>query len=107
MIKGRKLVAVVVLIMAIVASIFEGSRAEENLCNITEDGLNACKPAVTAPNPADPSQDCCNALQGADLKCLCDYKNNHPLLLSVLGIDPDLAMKLPAKCNIPNAPSTC
>ncbi|PON65964.1 Bifunctional inhibitor/plant lipid transfer protein/seed storage helical domain containing protein [Trema orientale] len=103
-IKGRKLVALLVLFMALAASMFEGSRAI-TFCNMSEDDLETCKPAVTAPNPADPTQQCCKALSGADLACLCSYKNNS-FVLGALGIDPDLAMALPAKCNL-TTPSGC
>ncbi|RYR20964.1 hypothetical protein Ahy_B03g066192 [Arachis hypogaea] len=62
------------------------------------DGLMACKPSVTQPNPTDPTTECCNAVSNADLQCLCSYKNS--VELPFLGIDPDLAISLPAKCNL-------
>ncbi|KAJ4956811.1 hypothetical protein NE237_013594 [Protea cynaroides] len=75
-----------------------------SLCNMTEDDLMACKPAVTQPNPEDPSDQCCEALSKADLTCLCSYKDS--MFLPSLGIDPTLAMQLPAKCNL-TPPATC
>ncbi|XP_059663635.1 putative lipid-transfer protein DIR1 [Cornus florida] len=96
---GRKMMVVVVLVMVLL----EGSKALE-LCNINEDGLMACKPAVTAPNPVTPTPECCQALSGADLTCLCSYRNSF--ILPSLGIDPDLAMALPAKCNL-TPPTNC
>ncbi|GAB2213509.1 hypothetical protein Droror1_Dr00017816 [Drosera rotundifolia] len=75
-----------------------------SFCDMTEDGLMSCKPAVTEPNPWDPTADCCQALSGANLTCLCSYKSS-PLLPSI-GIDPNLTAGLPAKCNIP-APANC
>ena len=74
------------------------------LCNMSEDDLEKCKPAVSKPTPAGPSTECCKALSGADLTCLCSYKNSETLPL--LGIDPDLAMALPAKCKL-TPPSQC
>ncbi|CAI0561239.1 unnamed protein product [Linum tenue] len=72
-------------------------------CNMTQEGLQACKPSVTKPNPVDPpALACCQALGRADLKCLCSYKNSF--VLPSLGIDPDLAMALPQKCNLPSLP---
>ncbi|XP_031475451.1 putative lipid-transfer protein DIR1 [Nymphaea colorata] len=71
------------------------------LCNMSQDGLMACKPWVTtgsAALPIDPSAPCCAALAGADLTCLCSYRNS--MVLPALGIDPKLAMLLPKKCNI-------
>ncbi|KAI8548794.1 hypothetical protein RHMOL_Rhmol07G0301700 [Rhododendron molle] len=70
-IMGRKLsVAAAVATLLLVIG---GSEALE-LCNMKEDGLNACKPTVTQPNPVDPTPPCCEALSGADLTCLCGYK---------------------------------
>ncbi|KAL9169324.1 hypothetical protein ABFS82_04G071900 [Erythranthe guttata] len=93
---------VVVLVAAMV--VFLGGAKAMDLCNVTEDGLTACKPSVVQPNPVEPSPECCDAVSGADLKCLCSYKNSF--MLPSLGIDPDLALALPAKCNIPN-PTEC
>ncbi|RRT50566.1 hypothetical protein B296_00047954 [Ensete ventricosum] len=75
---------------------FESGQA---VCNMTQEGFDACKPSVTPPNPPPPSAACCKPLANADLPCLCSYKNSP--LLPALGIDPGLAMKLP-----PNSPLT-
>lgn len=96
---GKKLLVMALAILALL----EGSRALD-LCNMSQDGLTACKPSVTQPNPTDPTSDCCKALSGADLTCLCSYKNSA--LLPALGIDPGLAMGLPVKCNL-TPPSEC
>ncbi|KAJ6389970.1 hypothetical protein OIU77_024236 [Salix suchowensis] len=72
------------------AALFEGSRAV-TVCDISDEGLTACKPSVTKPDPVDPpSADCCKAVSGANFTCLFSYKNSY--LLPYLGIDPDLAM---------------
>ncbi|CAN6447697.1 unnamed protein product [Victoria cruziana] len=74
---------------------------------MTEDGLLACKPSVTANGdcpPPGPSATCCTAIAAADLLCLCSYRNS--MILPSLGIDPDLAMQLPGKCGIP-LPNPC
>ncbi|KAK6940449.1 Bifunctional inhibitor/plant lipid transfer protein/seed storage helical domain [Dillenia turbinata] len=76
--------------------------AEVSLCNMSEDDLMSCKPAVTEPNPVDPSPECCKAVMGANLTCLCSYKNS--LWLPILGIDPDLAMQLAPKLGNKYAP---
>ncbi|KAF8402206.1 hypothetical protein HHK36_013162 [Tetracentron sinense] len=89
----RKLVLFVLVLVAI----FVGSKALV-LCNIGEDGLTACKPSVSKPNPVSPSDECCKALSAGNMTCLCSYKNS--MLLPYLGIDPGLAMQLPAKCNL-------
>lgn len=96
---------VVLALIALMVSSIESSGNDAILCNMTEDGLNACKPSVTQPSPVvPPSPDCCKALSGANLSCLCSYK--HSLVLPALGIDPDLAMALPAQCNLTN-PANC
>ncbi|XP_059663681.1 putative lipid-transfer protein DIR1 [Cornus florida] len=96
---GRKMMVVVVVLVMV----FEGSKAFD-LCNMNEDGLMACKPSVTKLNPVTPTPECCQALSGADLTCLCSYRNSF--MLPSLGIDPDLVMALPAKCNL-TPPTNC
>ncbi|GAB2282408.1 hypothetical protein Dimus_016953 [Dionaea muscipula] len=75
-----------------------------SFCEMSQDGLMSCKTAVTKPNPAEPTAGCCEALSGANLTCLCSYRNS--LVLPSLGIDPVLAMGLPAKCKNPT-PANC
>ncbi|CAI9776589.1 unnamed protein product [Fraxinus pennsylvanica] len=98
---GRKLVAVVTTMVILV--VLDGAKAA-SFCNMTEDGLEACRPSVTQPNPVEPSSECCGALSNADLKCLCSYRNS--IVLPALGIDPDLALGLPVKCNL-TTPAEC
>ncbi|KAH6814254.1 hypothetical protein C2S51_023272 [Perilla frutescens var. frutescens] len=93
----------VVALVAVMVVLLNGATAL-TLCNVTDDGFTACKPSVTPPAPVPPSPECCAAVSGADLKCLCSYKNSF--LLPSLGIDPDLALALPAKCNVPS-PGDC
>ncbi|PON74931.1 Bifunctional inhibitor/plant lipid transfer protein/seed storage helical domain containing protein [Parasponia andersonii] len=93
-----RLVIVTLLLVGII-NIFEFSSAQ-NICKVPINGLMACKPAVTVPNPAPPTTTCCSALTHADLQCLCSYKNSQ--LLPSLGIDPNLAMQLPQKCKLPH-----
>ncbi|TKY66215.1 putative lipid-transfer protein DIR1 [Spatholobus suberectus] len=101
----RKWVALqlVVVVVVMASSMWKGSKGL-SFCNMDEDGLEACKPSVTQPNPVDPSPECCKALAGADLNCLCSYKNSSEL--PFLGIDPTLATSLPAKCNL-TPPANC
>ncbi|XP_019184100.1 PREDICTED: putative lipid-transfer protein DIR1 [Ipomoea nil] len=102
---GNKTPMAILMIMSIIlaANIFHGDCY--TLCNMTDDGLQACKPSVTLPDPVDPpSAACCTALSTADLPCLCSQKGSP--MLSFLGIDPDLAMALPKKCNL-TPPANC
>ncbi|MFQ6633774.1 hypothetical protein Gotur_011381 [Gossypium turneri] len=94
---------VVVMMITVGLMVEEGSRAI-SLCDMNDEGLEACKPSVTQPDPVDPTPQCCQALKGANLTCLCSYKNS--MLLPSLGIDPTLAMDLPAKCSL-DMPSDC
>ncbi|KDP45250.1 hypothetical protein JCGZ_15115 [Jatropha curcas] len=101
---AKTIMATVVVVAVVVAAMFEGTRSL-NLCDMDDDGLLACKPSVTKPNPVvPPSPKCCKALSGANLTCLCSYRNS--LMLPSLGIDPDLALALPAKCNL-TTPADC
>ncbi|XAR61622.1 hypothetical protein NMG60_11016090 [Bertholletia excelsa] len=100
----RKVAAlVVVAVVFLLTGAIEHCEAQ-NICNVPMEGLAACKPAVTPPNPSPPSSQCCSALSHADFKCLCSYRNSK--LLPSLGIDPNLALQLPDKCKLPH-PAHC
>ncbi|XP_047310165.1 putative lipid-transfer protein DIR1 [Impatiens glandulifera] len=102
---GFMAAAIVVILMLEIAGAARTKDTTEVLCHMNEDDLNLCKPAVQKTNPVTtPTPECCKALSGANLTCLCEYKNSF--LLPALGIDPTLALALPAKCNLPN-PSNC
>ncbi|XP_047315306.1 putative lipid-transfer protein DIR1 [Impatiens glandulifera] len=75
---------------------------KEFICNTTLPGLLSCKAAATRPPPPPPAPtaNCCKVLSWANLSCLCTYKNSS--VLAVIGIDPQLAVNLPGKCNIPH-----
>ncbi|KAF8014214.1 hypothetical protein BT93_H0146 [Corymbia citriodora subsp. variegata] len=90
-----------VLLLGLMAAIACCADAQ-TLCNVPYTGLEACRPAVTPPNPSPPTGACCDAVSQANLQCLCQYKNS-PLLPS-LGIDPNLVLQLPEKCNLPDSP---
>ncbi|KAE8696310.1 dual specificity protein kinase zakA-like [Hibiscus syriacus] len=95
--KGMAFIVVaLVMVMAIADA--------QTICNMPTSGLMACKPAVTPPKPPPPTSTCCLALSHADMRCLCSYKNSK--LLPTLGIDPNLAMKLPSLCKLPH-PANC
>ncbi|KAI3819605.1 hypothetical protein L1987_13446 [Smallanthus sonchifolius] len=90
-----------VVAFLVLVAVIGGSQALE-ICDMTEDGLVACKPSVTTPNPVHPTPECCKAVAGADMKCLCSYRDSS--MLPSLGIDPELAVGLPAKCSLPAPP---
>ncbi|XP_073003511.1 putative lipid-transfer protein DIR1 [Typha latifolia] len=92
------------LAMAVVALLLVADGVH-GICNMSDDGLMACKPCITINKPVDkPTDACCSALAKADLQCLCRYKNSG--LLQYFEIDPNRAMQLPAKCNL-TPPTQC
>ncbi|XP_074581191.1 putative lipid-transfer protein DIR1 [Curcuma longa] len=95
-----------VLLPLLLLLLCSGAKAEEkSLCEMNEKGFMACLPSVTGGAPAQPpSGKCCAALAKADLLCLCKYKDSP--VLPQIGIKPDLAKQLPAKCKL-NAPTEC
>lgn len=97
--------AAVMVMMAVMVCIQVDVAAGQGLCQMTPEGLAACKPSIsTGKAEANPTEACCSALKQADLTCLCSYKKSN--MLPLLGIDPKLAMQLPAKCSIA-PPQTC
>ncbi|KAF7142790.1 hypothetical protein RHSIM_Rhsim05G0076600 [Rhododendron simsii] len=97
---AQKLV-IVALVLAIATGHKPTVAMGQTLCGMTTDGLMACRSSVSGANPPPPSATCCTALSGADMQCLCKYKKSN--LLASFGIDPSLAMQLPAKCNLAQA----
>ncbi|KAF9675986.1 hypothetical protein SADUNF_Sadunf09G0091300 [Salix dunnii] len=97
----KKLV-IVALVMAFALVLKPiAAKGQATLCGMTAEGFDSCKPSVqTGVNPLPPSQSCCSALGKANLSCLCFFKKNYPKVLSDNNIDPNLAMQLPAKCNM-------
>ncbi|KAF3337228.1 putative lipid-transfer protein DIR1 [Carex littledalei] len=76
------------------------------ICNVSNDGLMACKPAIQNDNPVDqPSVDCCAALKDANFKCLCQYKDSY--MLKTMDINSTRAMELPHMCKTATAPIDC
>lgn len=109
--KSRKLMeslgkqAVAILFLSAALLVISVSHRADAICNMSSEGMDACKPSVSGPNPKDPpSPECCSALATADLECLCSYRNSA--LLPSLGINPDLAMQLPKKCGL-TPPEDC
>ncbi|XP_060206629.1 putative lipid-transfer protein DIR1 [Lycium barbarum] len=98
---GKKTVTLALVAIVLSSVSIEVSQAQ-GICNVSGEGLMSCKPSVTPPNPSAPTAQCCSALAKADMGCLCAYKNSQ--WLPSLGIDPKLAMQLPEKCKLPNAP---
>ncbi|KAJ3676825.1 hypothetical protein LUZ60_002549 [Juncus effusus] len=73
------------------------------VCNMKQEGLDACKPAVSGSNPPPPTPYCCDSSKGADVNCFCKYKSS--LALKAMGIDGNQATRLPGKCGLP--PANC
>ncbi|QHN79240.1 Putative lipid-transfer protein [Arachis hypogaea] len=99
---SSSMVALAIMALSVVAML-DGCMAQ-SFCNTSLAELFKCKPAVTPPNPAPPTPECCAVVAKADLKCLCGLKNSP--LVPTLGIDLNLAFQLPAKCNL-SLPPQC
>ncbi|KAE9454693.1 hypothetical protein C3L33_13405, partial [Rhododendron williamsianum] len=99
--EGASQKAAVLLFGLLLVLIFQACNA--NICNVPVANLMACRLAVTSGTPPRaPTAKCCEVISRADLRCLCSYKNSK--FLPLLGVDPNLAFQLPAKCRIPNPP---
>ncbi|KAE9620400.1 putative bifunctional inhibitor/plant lipid transfer protein/seed storage helical [Lupinus albus] len=90
-----------VIVVAIMSMIVSGSTLVngQSFCHMSKAGLKSCLPSVSGENPVPPTPACCSAIANADLHCLCQYKDST-LLKSIYGVDPNLAMALPVKCNV-------
>ncbi|KAG6512436.1 putative lipid-transfer protein DIR1 [Zingiber officinale] len=99
--------ALLSVLLPLLLLLYSGSAAAEDksMCKMNEKGFMACLPSVKSGAPAlPPSEKCCAALAKADLPCLCKYKDSPEL--PQMGIKPDLAKQVPAKCKL-NAPTEC
>ncbi|KAJ8476369.1 hypothetical protein OPV22_020096 [Ensete ventricosum] len=97
--------ALAVAAVLILLSAVDYGVAEDSLCKMTEKGMVACLPSVTGgASPAPPSDRCCSALSRADLPCLCRYKDSP--VLSQVGVKPELAKQLLARCKL-GLPGEC
>ncbi|KAF8655103.1 hypothetical protein HU200_061236 [Digitaria exilis] len=77
------------------------------ICKLSSNGIKECQPAAAIRNPTDrPSAECCAALAGADLSCLCRYKNAAGVWVRFYRIDINRAMGLPGKCGL-SMPANC
>ncbi|CAN6479205.1 unnamed protein product [Victoria cruziana] len=92
--------------VAAVLAVLVASTAAFSICGIDAGEFYGCLPAIRGPSrsPSPPSSACCDAIEKADLNCLCGYKDSP--LLSSFGINPRLAMALPRRCNL-LSPPTC
>ncbi|KMT00485.1 hypothetical protein BVRB_9g217850 [Beta vulgaris subsp. vulgaris] len=68
------------------------------ICQMTQQGFEACLPSVTKTNHVPPSKPCCSAVSKANFRCLCKHRDSP--LLAAYGVSPALAMALPSKCNV-------
>ncbi|KAJ1288908.1 hypothetical protein BS78_02G124300 [Paspalum vaginatum] len=93
---------VVLLVVLAVAAV---AAPAEAVCNMSNEQFMSCQPAAakTTGPPADPTAACCDALRGADLGCLCRYKDSP--WMGVYNIDPQRAMDLPTKCGLAKPPN--
>ncbi|CAN6209892.1 unnamed protein product [Urochloa humidicola] len=97
-------ISVLLTVLVILATSAERAHA---ICNLSSNGIRACQPAAAIRNPTDqPSAACCAALAGANLSCLCRYKNAAGVWVRFYRIDINRAMGLPGKCGLA-MPANC
>lgn len=103
MAKAQSMAALLAVVMVLAAS----AEVAHGICNLTSDGIRACQPAAAIRNPTNgPSAECCAALAGANLPCLCQYKNAPGVWARIYKIDVNRAMALPGKCGL-TMPANC
>ncbi|KAM3207826.1 hypothetical protein ACQJBY_062850 [Aegilops geniculata] len=101
--KAQSMAALLAVVLVLGASV----DVAHGICNISSGGIRACQPAAAIHNPTDaPSAACCAALAGADLPCLCRYKNVGAMWVRFYKIDVKRAMALPRKCGLA-MPANC
>ena len=94
-------------LMTILVVLATSAETAHGICNLSSNGIRACQPAAAIRNPTDqPSAACCAALAGADLPCLCRYKNAAGVWVRFYRIDINRAMGLPGKCGLA-MPANC
>ncbi|KAK3126818.1 hypothetical protein QOZ80_7AG0563290 [Eleusine coracana subsp. coracana] len=94
-------------LLAIVVVLAASAEVAHGICNLSRDGIRACQPAAATHNPTnEPSAECCSALAGANLPCLCRYKSSAGVWVRFYRIDINRAMGLPAKCGL-EMPANC
>ncbi|KAL6843029.1 hypothetical protein ACP4OV_027342 [Aristida adscensionis] len=102
--KAQAIMSALVTVAVVLAASADTADA---ICNLSGDGIRACQPAAAIRNPTDqPSAACCAALAGANLPCLCRYKNAAGVWVRFYKIDINRAMGLPAKCGLA-MPANC
>nr|ACN41160.1 unknown [Picea sitchensis] len=104
-----ELMKITVMAIAMLALLASASvvRGSIQICNVSEDDLMPCMPAVTRSNvqpPVQPVQACCTVLSTANLSCFCELGNKYPSLLRMFRIDPVLARDLPGECKLNSFP---
>ncbi|XP_062204089.1 putative lipid-transfer protein DIR1 [Phragmites australis] len=94
-------------LLTIVVVLAASAEVAHGICNLSSNGIRACQPAAAIRNPTNaPSAECCTALAGTDLQCLCRYKGAAAVWARIYGIDINRAMGLPGKCGLA-LPANC
>lgn len=72
-------------------------------CKVHLMDLMSCRSAASVSEPTSPSAACCTkikSLSDDDIKCLCKYKYSKSGMLTLLRVDADRAIQLPAICGL-------
>lgn len=106
---GRKATsnpAVAVALVALLVVATASGAAGFVVCKVNTNSMKAACSSYCAVGSTEerPKKECCKAVEHADFGCLCTYKG---ALQNMGNIDPDRAMQIPSKCNVPGAPTSC
>ncbi|XP_006645215.1 putative lipid-transfer protein DIR1 [Oryza brachyantha] len=99
---GRKASGAVVLVALLVLA---AGAAGLSMCGVDQSAVDACRSYCTVGSTEGaPSRACCDAVAGADFRCLCRRK---AMLRSYGNIDADRATLIPSKCGVAGASTSC
>uniref|UniRef100_A0A0E0JSN9 Bifunctional inhibitor/plant lipid transfer protein/seed storage helical domain-containing protein n=1 Tax=Oryza punctata TaxID=4537 RepID=A0A0E0JSN9_ORYPU len=103
---GKKAAVVVLLVVVVVSLSAAASGAPFMVCGVDADRMAAdCGSYCRAGSrERAPRRECCEAVRGADFRCLCKYRD---ALRAMGNIDAGRAMQIPSKCRIKGAPTSC
>ncbi|XP_073145908.1 non-specific lipid transfer protein GPI-anchored 7 [Henckelia pumila] len=95
------------MVLAVVLVVVSASRVAEGQSTDCVSKLALCGQYLNS--TTTPGADCCDAMKTVvttQLDCLCKIYN-QPGGLRALGIDPQQALALPKRCNLPNDVTAC
>ncbi|KAF0916473.1 hypothetical protein E2562_007557 [Oryza meyeriana var. granulata] len=102
---GRKAMVSAVALVALLVVAAAAGAAGLSMCGVDQSAVDLCRSYCTVGSTeAAPSKACCDAVAGADFRCLCRRKS---MLRSYENIDVDRATLIPSKCGVAGASNSC